>query len=621
MFGRSSMSKLLGVIFILSIGLRLTAQTDTLMQRFTYPTEAAKPGIWWFWGESVITRYGITKDLEAIKAAGFGGVVVYEQVFKDDPAALKSLSPEWLSMFRFAAGECARLGLWLKVNSGNGYVAGGPWITPELGMQRLVFSDTTIEGGRNISLSLPKPPSKLGFYKDVELIAFPALQGWELPKPRVSSKPKIEELQGMFIDSQPRRIPVNQLPKGGHQYIILDYGKSVDIRSITYAVSASSKALVIATQTPGNWGRDYLGEEMKPIEPIGELEFSMDGASWNRVCALPGRGTQFESWDKRTLSFPTVKARYFRLNLHDWDGKLMMRNICLSGEARLNNWEIKSGNVVDFPERDTSKYNTGEFIDRNRMIRLTGQMDMTTGHLTWTAPAGRWTILRLGHTATGAKTKHGRPEALGLECDKLSKQAARVQFNNYVGVLLKAISEDSGSKIQGVNMDSGEFGSQNWTEEFPAAFAAKNGYAIWQFLPAMAGYVVDNAQVSNKFLLDLRRTIADLMTENYYGTFQDLCHENGLDFMAEAPGIATCMPSDNITAKSRTDIPMGEFWMTQKHGTMDSKEAASAAHLYNRQVISTEAFTGSMADATPAMMKPLADAALALGVNQFNVLA
>jgi hypothetical protein len=91
--------------------------------------------------------------------------------------------------------------------------------------------------------------------------------------------------------------------------------------------------------------------------------------------------------------------------------------------------------------------------------------------------------------------------------------------------------------------------------------------------------------------------------------------------MAQAPGIATCMPSDNIQAKGRTDIPMGEFWMSQEDGTIDCKEAAAAAHVYGRRIVAAESFTGSMADVSPARMKPLADAALAQGVNRFVVLA
>ena len=149
--------------------------------------------MWWFWGESVTTDHGITQDLEALKRVGFGGVVLYEQVFGDGPDALKSLSPEWLARVRFAAAECARLGMTLEVNACSGYVAGGPWITPALGMQRLVSSEWQVDGGRKFSGVLPQPPTKLDYYRDVAVLAFPAPAGDDIHRapPMLESTPAI----------------------------------------------------------------------------------------------------------------------------------------------------------------------------------------------------------------------------------------------------------------------------------------------------------------------------------------------------------------------------------------------------------------------------------------------
>jgi hypothetical protein len=133
---------------------------DALQQNFLTPPNKAKSAVWWFWGNTVTTDHGITQDLEALKRVGFGGVVVYEQTFEDRDDPLKSLSPEWPARFRFAAAECARLGLTLKVNCGDGYVAGGTWITPALGMQRLVANQVEVDGGKPLSLMLPMPLSR-----------------------------------------------------------------------------------------------------------------------------------------------------------------------------------------------------------------------------------------------------------------------------------------------------------------------------------------------------------------------------------------------------------------------------------------------------------------------------
>lgn len=605
---------------------KASAQTNELLQNFLKPSTAAKPSAWWFWGESITTENGITKDLEAMKRVGFGGVVLYEQVFIDAPDALKSLSPEWMAKVRFAAAECARLGMRLEVNTSNGYVAGGPWITPDLGMQRLVSSETNVAGGKKLSIKLEQPPTKLNYYKDVAVMAFPTPANHILPAPKFSSVPQVADLEKMFEYGTSTKVRVKPSPL--HVMVLLDYGQPVTARSITYALRAGSKALIIATQVQGNWSSNFYGENMTAIPNIGELEASTDNVHWKTLRQLPGRGYQFEGWDKQTLSFPATTARYFRLNLHDWgrnerakDDDILIGSIKIHGSARTDQWEKKSGNTVDFSAEDqTPAYQPTEVVQQTALIDLTKLTD-AEGNLNWDAPKGNWTILRFGHTPTGIKTKHGRPETTGLECDKLSADAVRVQFDNYVGRILKEIRTVPGAKLNGVNMDSAEHGTQNWTAKFAAEFFKRRGYKIEPYLPAMAGYVVNSKQQTDRFLYDVRLTIADMMSDNYYGAFKKLCNNEGLTFMAQAPGIATCLPSDNIQAKGRTDIPMAEFWMSQENGTIDCKEASSAAHVYGKNIVAAESFTGSMPDLTPAKMKPLADAALAQGINRFVMLA
>ena len=607
------------------------AAADPFPAQFIAPPANARPTIWWFWGESVTTDHGITRDLEALQRVGFGGVVLYEQVFSNAPDALRSLSPEWLARVRFAAAECARLGLAFEVNVGPGFVAGGPWITPALGMQRLVATETTVEGGHRLEVALAQPRTMLDTYRDVAVLAYPSPAGFrpgELPIPRRTSVPGDIDLATLFDTRRVMRVRIHPAPANGAVLIQLDYGAPVTVRSIAYSLRPNAKALVIATQVPTSWADDFYGENMRLNPPIGELEASRDGVVWNRVCTLPAIGYQHDTWTQQTVAFAAVSAQYFRLKLHDWgrnerarDDDLLIGGVELSAQARIDHWESKSGNVVDFADPDrTPAYGPNEVLDPARAVDLTDKV-AADGHLTWDAPPGRWTIFRFGHTPTGATIKHARPESAGLECDKLSAAAARVQFDHYVGVIRRELQQVPGAKLAGVTMDSNEHGSQNWTRELPAEFRRRRGYDLMRYLPAMVGRVVGSRADSDRFLFDVRRTIADLMSDEYYGTFQQLCHERGMTLTAQAPGIATCLPSDNIQAKGRTDIPMGEFWMTQRDGTIDCKEAASAAHVYGLPVAAAESFTGSRADVYPDMMKPLADAALALGINQFVVLA
>ena len=133
------MCKFLLFAGLLALGLAASAQDGGIraaLQAFRDPDNTARTKVWWFHGETPTTRAGITADLEAFKAAGVGGVVYYDQVHGPAEGALEAFSPQWWEMLKFAALEAKRLGLSFEINLSNGYVAGGPWITPGTGMQR-----------------------------------------------------------------------------------------------------------------------------------------------------------------------------------------------------------------------------------------------------------------------------------------------------------------------------------------------------------------------------------------------------------------------------------------------------------------------------------------------------
>ena len=157
-----------------------------------------------------------------------------------------------------------------------------------------------------------------------------------------------------------------------------------------------------------------------------------------------------------------------------------------------------------------------------------------------------------------------------MECDKLSATAAEVQWNHYFKVIADTL-EAHGGHLQGMAMDSHEAGSQNWTPGFEKQFMRLRGYDLRKYLPVMAGYVVDSREVSDGFLYDIRRTIADLVSYHYYGTFQRLCEERNLTFAAQATGNALCLVADQIQAKGQVAKPQGEFWAIIRMETMISK--------------------------------------------------
>jgi hypothetical protein len=86
---------------------------------FRNPPESAKPGVLWMWMGSNITKEGITKDLEALKRAGFNRTTMFHlsdittdlsaEIANRPGPELISWTEPWWAMVRFAAEETSRL--------------------------------------------------------------------------------------------------------------------------------------------------------------------------------------------------------------------------------------------------------------------------------------------------------------------------------------------------------------------------------------------------------------------------------------------------------------------------------------------------------------------------------
>jgi len=258
-------------------------------------------------------------------------------------------------------------------------------------------------------------------------------------------------------------------------------------------------------------------------------------------------------------------------------------------------------------------------IERGRIVDLTTKVD-AEGHLTWEVPAGPWTILRLGHTCTGSRNAPAPESGCGLECDKLSPEGIEANFGGLLAKLIADAGPLAGKALVATHIDSWENGSQNWTPRFPAEFQRRRGYELLPLLPVMTGRVVDSLEVSERFLWDVRLTIAELVNENYAGHLRSLAQAHGLRLSIEAYGDG---PTDNLAYAGQADEPMGEFWSWPAFGAGGSlTEMASAAHVYGRPVCGAEAFTATDGEKWlhhPGSIKAQGDWAFCLGINRLVV--
>jgi hypothetical protein len=341
----------------------------------------------------------------------------------------------------------------------------------------------------------------------------------------------------------------------------------------------------------------------------GTLSVSDDGKSFRDL-----RPVAF-TWPTSSFNFEKVTARWFRLTYRT-EGlapkdQLPIGEIELSGARKIEGIAAKAA-FIDEPFLSGTAGAPAASIRRERILDITGRD-------TWSVPAGNWTVLRIGYTTKG-KTNHPAPEeSLGLECDRLSRRAVDVHFAGLMEKLLDEQRATGTRALRGVHIDSWESGSQNWSPEFKGEFRRLRGYDLTKYLPALTGRAVGSQEVSERFLWDLRRTVKDLLLENYAARFRELAHQHGLQLSIEGYGNG---PLDDLRYAGLADIPMGEFWMGVEPWWVN-RQMASAAHTYGRPIVGAEAFTAhSFAGKWtnhPFRMKPLGDQMFTHGVNRFVI--
>jgi hypothetical protein len=582
-----------------------------LESRFLNPPAEARPWVFWYWVNAAVTREGISRELQAMHDAGLGGAYLCfikgatNPPLTDKPAV--QLTPEWWQLVEFAIHEADRLDLRLGFHASDGFAtAGGPWITPELSMQKLTWSAIDVEGGRQGDLVLPSPPSLEGYYRDIAVFALPAASAQtDEPKPRLSASSGLPEAELNFLTNPGQKGTYRSEDDGWIQF--------------SYAAPFTARSVRI-------WPATNNYPSLRP-----RLEASDDGVHFREVVRLQPPSHGWRDFDEpHTYALPPTTARFFRfvfeksgmeagnenLETAKWSTFVKLQRLELSSRARIEGWEGKTGLVWRVSAARSAQQDVAQDSPPSSRPLILGVGDLKEGKLRCDLPAGRWTLLRIGSTSTGRRNETAGG-GIGLECDKLNPVAVRLQFDRWFDEILRRAGS-AARAVKVFHVDSWECGSQNWTPALLEEFRKRRGYDPLPLLPAMAGYPVGGAEQSEGFLRDMRLTLSELVDDNFYGTLAELARARGCQFSTESA--APVMVADNLKIFSRSDLPMGEFWLrSPTHDKPnDVYDAVSGAHIYGKRIVQAEAFTELRIawDETPALLKPLADRSFSLGVNR-----
>ncbi|MEO6716160.1 MAG: glycosyl hydrolase [Novosphingobium sp.] len=630
----------------------------TLEQQFQDPPQSARPRVWWHWMNGNVTKDGIAKDMAWMKRVGIGGLQNFDANLQTPQGVEKRLvymQPDWKDAFRFTAREADRLGLELAIAASPGWSeTGGPWVPPGDGMKKLVWSETQITGGRRFTGELAAPPTTTGpfqtakdpanleeamsgakppappqFYADARVLAFPVDRTAPLAVPTITG-PDGKPVDSSAMSDSDLETMVS-IPKSGKD------------PAITFAYSKPQTIRSASIYLPGA-GNVILGTNLGP-----RLEASDDGKIWRAMAEMHSSGAP------ATASFAPVTARWFRVVFGTAKGNgfslggmapgvdltplggganfampstpsINIGDLRLSGEARVDAFEAKAGYAIEPDYYAMSKGVADEAgLDPAKVIDITDRMT-SNGTLDWTPPKGFWRVLRLGYSLTGKTNHPATREATGLEVDKLDGEAVKRYLDHYIGMYRDAAGADmvGGRGVRAILTDSTEVGPANWTPRMVERFKAARGYDPTPWLPALTGVLVGSRAQSDKFLYDYRRTLAELISSDHYGTVADVAHANDLIVYGEALEDRRPSLGDDMSMRSHADIPMAAMWTHDRTAgprvsyLADIKGAASVAHIYGQNLVAAESLTAFMAPWAfgPADLKRVIDLEFVLGVNR-----
>lgn len=225
--------------------------------------------------------------------------------------------------------------------------------------------------------------------------------------------------------------------------------------------------------------------------------------------------------------------------------------------------------------------------------------------------AGSRRVLFFLSSRTGMMVKRPAVGAAGFVLDHYDAAAIRTHLDAVGAKLLSAFGD---RPPYAVFSDSLEDYGSDWTPKLLEEFQRRRGYDLTPHLPAL---VEDTGPETAAIRHDWGRTLTEMADDDFLAPMETWAKEHHTRLRAQNYGI----PPVTLSSNRLVDLPEGEgkatFEMWREFS--DTRWAASAGHLYGRNVISSETWTWLHSPAfraTPLDMKAEADLHFLQGINQ-----
>ncbi|MDR3228076.1 MAG: hypothetical protein LBT53_01500 [Puniceicoccales bacterium] len=567
---------------------------------FAVPPPSVRVGTFWYWIDDNVSKEGVIADLHAMKKAGITRAFISHigsQGYKTGKT--KMWSEGWWEALRAAFKTAGELDIELGIFNCPGWSqAGGPWVKPEQAMRRLATAERRVTGPALFSEKLPPPVKN---FQDVRVLAFPAVP-----------RPNLFLAEGAKINVAGAGLAAPPAGTAGPFRLPLRRTSSV---TLTLPKAAVARSLVIT-----HAGRFFADFELL-ARSDGEKDFRLLKRS--NLTRVDGRAfIGFDPGAPAVVSFPETNAIEYKIVFSNVQHSGTVASILLSPATILERFPEKTFAKMSQNMQPTwdaylwkkESANTTGSIPKNEVYDISDKLS-ADGTLTWQVPAGEWIIHRIGMTPTGTSNLPSAPYATGPEVDKTSRKHVAAHFDAYIGDILRRIPANERRTLKLVIMDSYEAGGQNFTDGFIQKFKQRYGYDPVPFLPTYHGYCVASPDISDRFLWDMRRLIADSISYEFVAGLRDEAHKHGMVTWLENYG-HWGFAGEFLQYGGQSDEVAGEFW-AEGSWPLENRAAASAAHIYGKNLVSSESFTSSGGAYLrhPGYLKRVGDYAFTEGIN------
>ena len=369
---------------------------------------------------------------------------------------VKYLSPQWQTLVQHAISECDRLGLELAIHNCEGWSeSGGPWVKPDQAMQKVVWSQARLAGGKKVTVNLPQPPTVRDCYHDIAVLAFPTLDGEKLTLADLHAK----------ITASDEKFDASRIIDGANAAALPVPTKDKP-QFIQIEIPSPPEGWSIASMRIGTRGANWCNG--------WQLLAGDDGKTFRKVCDWPNRPGTWATF--------AIRARFLKVVMPEVDR-----------DARTLEITAIEVGPADRPHGRADRHDLRRRVQQvHRLAGPAADVDPARRHRRPHRPHGQDRPPgmgrprgRLDHPADRPHA-HGRGQSplhqRGLRPGVRQDDAAAVEFH-FNSMMAKVIAQagplagDRGKGLTQMLCDSWEAGCENWTPLFPQEFKARWGYA------------------------------------------------------------------------------------------------------------------------------------------------